>query len=168
MQFVLSIQMNINVYVLHKTEENILSAVLITEECNIDKDFKQLWDCKWPAMQINTVPHILQWQECVQSTSFTEEGETCSEFLIVLDRWSVRAGQCFDWSDAQFVPVSFSFEFCQHYYFTSSTKVLSFFSLSLAFWQVLWSITCWQISEQACGKNGLHDPEATWWVKIWR
>jgi len=31
MQFVLSIQMNINVYVSHKTEDNILSAVLITE-----------------------------------------------------------------------------------------------------------------------------------------
>lgn len=58
-----------------------------TEECNIDINFWQLcnYEWEWPFMQINTVPHILQWQVCVQSTSFTGDSETCSEFLIALD-----------------------------------------------------------------------------------
>lgn len=56
----------------------------------------RIFGCKQSVMQINTVSHILQWQEHAQCPPFTSEGETCSEFLMVL-KWGEYEGRAMFW-----------------------------------------------------------------------
>lgn len=158
MLIVLWIKMNINVCVAHKTEDSILSAVLITEECNIDKDFLAAVGLQ---MTCNANKH---------SSSHPAVTGVCPKYFFHRRGWNMlRIPQCWTggvWGQGSVLTgvTHSSFQCPSH---LNSANIISipqaqrcvpFFPV----WHcdVLWFITCWPIAryiEQACAKNGLHD-----------